>query len=338
MKWRRTALDLARRTGALSAAGSWYGRDRLTVLAYHRVADVSDPGLAGFRPNVSVPVEGFAEQLDWIVPRFTVVSLGDVLAWLDGAASLPHRPLLITFDDGYLDNLEAAAPVLGARGLPAVLFLTTGPLDGDRHLCPDQVAEMFGASTASAADLPILGFREWPSPGGRELVTREFVMAVKRLPPGRRSALVASLAETLGTAVPESIPGLYLNWDQVRSLNGWEIGAHTVTHPVLTSIDREAVFREVAVSRRRIEEEIGCPVRAFAYPNGSRGDFSNETEAVLTEAGIDLAFTLQPGPTRVSEVMANPLAVRRVNVSHTDGLATFAGRVMGVARMLGMDG
>ena len=338
MTWRRTALDLARRTGVLSVIGRWYGRDRLTVLAYHRVADASNPNLTGFRPNVSASVNGFAEQLDWIARRFTVVSLGDVLAWLDGAGALPPRPLLITFDDGYLDNLGAAAPLLAARGLPAVLFLTTGPLDGGCVLCPDVVAEIFGNSTVSSADLPMLGRRDWGSPGDRERVIREFVIAVKRLAGDRRISIISSLAHALGSGVPESIPGLYLDWEQVRSLHGWEIGAHTVTHPVLTSIEREAASEEVVVSKRRIEDEIGRPVRAFAYPNGSPGDFSDEVDAVLVAAGIDLAFTLLPGPSRASEVRAAPLAVRRTDVCHSDGLATFAGKVMGVTRMLGMAG
>jgi len=336
MRWRRFALDLARRTGVLSVAGRWYGRDRLTVLAYHRVADASNPNLTGFRPNVSASVKGFADQLDWIARHFTVVSLGDVLASIDGAVALPPQSLLITFDDGYLDNLGAAAPLLAARGLPAVLFLTTGPLDGGRAHCPDLVAEIFGNSRVSSADLPLLGHRDWASPGDRERVTREFVITVKRLPGERRNSVVSSLAHALGTGVPESIPGLYLDWDQVRSLRGWEIAAHTVTHPVLTSIDREAVFEEVAVSKRRIEEEIGLPVRALAYPNGSTGDFSDEVGEVLAAAGIDLAFTLLPGPSRASELWAAPLAVRRTNVFHGDGLATFAGKVMGVSRMLGM--
>jgi len=338
MTWRRTALDLARRTGVLSAAGRCYGRDRLTVLAYHRVADVSDPGLAGFRSNVSASAEGFAEQLDWIVPRFSVVRLGEVLAWLDDAAPLPPRPLLITFDDGYLDNLTTAAPLLADRGLPAVLFLTTGPLDGGPALCPDLVAALFGDTPVTAADLPVLGPRDWEgSPGDRERVAREFVIAVKRRPTGRRNAAIASLAETLGAAVPESIPGLYLDWGQVRSLDGWEVGCHTVTHAVLGSISAEEAAQEVRVSKRRIEAETGRPVRALAYPNGALGDFSDEAGSVVGGAGIDLAFTLQPGPARASEVRAAPLTVRRTNVSHGDDLATFAGRVMGIARMMGMD-
>jgi len=338
MTWRRTTLDLARRTSVLSAAARCYGRDRLTVLAYHRVADVSDPDLIGFRPNVSVSAEGFAEQLDWIMPRFSVVGLGDVLAWLDGAATLPPRPLLITFDDGYLDNLTTAAPLLAERGLPAVLFLTTGPLDGGPALCPDLVAALFAETAIRAADLPVLGHQDWEgSPGDRERMAREFVIAVKRRPTEPRNAAIASLAETLGVAVPESIPGLYLDWDQVRSLDGWEVGFHTVTHPVLASISAEDAAQEVGVSKRRIEEVIGRPVRTLAYPNGARGDFSVEVGAVIGEVGIDLAFTLQPGPARASEVRASPLTVRRTNVSHGDDLATFAGRVMGIARMMGRD-
>ena len=332
--WKKHALRAAGATGLLPLAARRYGRDRLTVLAYHRVVDPARPA-GGHLPNVSADAPGFAAQLDWVGDRFDVISLGDLLAWLDGDGSLPRRPLLITFDDGYRDNLEVAAPLLAERGMPAVLFLATGPLDGGAPFHWDLVAEMFAGRGEGSAEVPGVGRRWWRSAGEAESVADEFVAATKRLPPSARREALESLGEVLGVAVPRRLPGLYLDWELVRSMEGWEFGAHTVDHPVLTAVDPDEAYEQVAASRSRIEAETGVTVRAFAYPNGMSGDYGGAATAAVAAAGIDLAFTLEPGPARRREVRSAPLEVRRTYVNRSDGLPRFAAMVMGLPRMLG---
>lgn len=316
----------------LGAAGRRSGRGRLTVLAYHRIADPAAPGFAGHPGNVSAAPGAFAAQLDWVAERFDVVGLGDLLGWLDGDGDLPRRPLLITFDDGYRDNLEVAAPVLAARGLPAVLFLTSGPLDGGPALHWDRAAGAFSAAASGDADLPVVGRRGWVDAGSRDRVRDEFVAATKRLHPHRRAAALAALGEALGVEVPETLPGLYLDWDGVRALEGWAMGSHTVDHAVLTSLGAGEAVEQVATCARRIEEETGSTVRAFAFPNGMPGDFGGPATAAVATAGIDVAFTLLPGPARLGEVRSAPLEVRRVLVEYRDDAATFAAKVIGLPR------
>ena len=101
---------------------------RLRVLMYHKVNDLPENPL-------SVPVAAFDDQLAQLRELdYTVVSLDDVLAHYRERAQLPARPVLITFDDGYRDNLEHAAPVLQKHGYPAVIFVPIGYLDGGRPL------------------------------------------------------------------------------------------------------------------------------------------------------------------------------------------------------------
>jgi len=335
MGWKTNALDVARRTGALGAVGVWYGRQRLTVLAYHRIADAAAPGLVGYRGNVSASPESFADQLDWMAGHFDVVGMDDVLEWLDGEAELPARPALITFDDGYQDNLEIAAPLLAARGMPATLFLTTGPTDGGPALYWDHVAWMFGHSERTAADLPGLGHREWSTEADRQHTIRDLIYATKWLPPEGRARILDDLEVALGIKAPDRIPGLYLDWEGVRLLSGWTVGAHTVHHPILTSIARQDAVGEIADSAGRIAEEVGRPVRSLAYPNGLKGDYDHEIADGARAAGIEVAFTLRPGPARLSEVAANPLSVRRIYVGFSDGPGKFSGNAMGVGRLSG---
>ncbi|MCB2223811.1 MAG: polysaccharide deacetylase family protein [Actinobacteria bacterium] len=331
MGWKSAALDVARRSGALAVFGAAALRGRIAVLAYHRIADAGARGLEGFRGNVSATPDDFAAQLDWIGRRCEVISLDDLLAWMDGGARLPTCAAMITFDDGYRDNLEAAAPILAERGMPATLFLTTGPTDGGPALFWDRVAAAFALTSAGAAVLPGVGERAWETAAERDRVAHEVVYATKRLPLEERARVLDDLGAALGVEVPERLPGLYLDWDGVRDL-GWAVGAHTVRHPVLTAVGHERAVEEIALSRNRIEQELGRRVRAFAYPNGLVGDID---ERAAAEAGIDLAFTLRQAPARRREVRAHPLAVRRSCVYHNDSVATFAAKASGIARLVG---
>lgn len=72
---------------------------------------------------------------------------------------------------------------------------------------------------------------------------------------------------------------------------GVSVGAHTVSHPILSRVSPEQARREIAESKRTIEGELGCPVRNFAYPNGARVDFDDTTKTILSECGFDCALT-----------------------------------------------
>ena len=99
--------------------------DGLRVLLYHKVNDIErNPG--------SVPTRLFAEHMAMVAAEgYRPVSLDDALDHLTRGASLPPRATLITFDDGYQDNLVGAAPILARHGYPAVLFVSVGSIGSD---------------------------------------------------------------------------------------------------------------------------------------------------------------------------------------------------------------
>ncbi len=156
MSLARGLLRAASRAGLLNAAARVAG-PRLTVLAYHRIADVSDPGFDTYVSNVSASPRAFRAQLDHVRRHFDVIDLERLLAWLEGSADLPRRSLLVTFDDGYRDNFEHAYPALRERGLPAVLFVTTGFVDSGRALYWDRLARGFHRTRRSS--LPVVANR-----------------------------------------------------------------------------------------------------------------------------------------------------------------------------------
>lgn len=307
-------------------------RNRLTVLAYHRIADPYLPGLNTFKPNISATTEGFATQMDMVAKDFDVISTADLITWLQGEGRLPSKPLLITFDDGYQDNYTHAWPVLKSRGLPAVIYITTGFIDTRNTFYWDKAAYAFACTSQTEAVLPIIGHVTWHSTRQRDGVLRAWLEAVKKLPESDKSALAKQLPAALGVDLPEYSWGeLALSWDQIREMAaaGIEIGGHTHTHPILTRITPEQAWEEIAMSKARVDEETRQPALTFAYTNGGPEDFTPEIQNLVRKAGYQAAFTLIPGPERLSDVRREPMAIRRIFISHRDTPERFRIKLVG---------
>lgn len=308
-----------------------WGRDSLTVLAYHRIRNPEE--FPYFEPVISATPDGFRQQMDIIADRFNPISLHDLHSWLDGAISLPPRAALITFDDGYRDNLEFAMPILEQRGLPAVVFLPTDYIGRDRPFFWDSAAFIFGRTAMRNAELPLLGSRSWTTSSS---ICADWVEAVKRIPEDQKEETVQQLGEVLGVEMPDdAYSGELLTWDEIRNMlnHGFSFGSHTLSHPILTQLSPQDLFRELAESKKRIQDELGMEVRSLAYPNGMPTDFNSQVEEAANNVGYSAAFTLVPGPARHREAAADPLAIRRISLYLDDGSRRFRAKLAGGGRI-----
>lgn len=315
----------------ISGLGRVWGKDQLTALAYHRVHDPS--GFDFFRPLISASSDAFARQMDIVAEGYNAISIADLLAWMAGNRSLPPNAALITFDDGYRDNLDQALPILQERELPAVLFLSTDYVGRDRPFYWDSATYFFNHTDVAEADLPILGPRSWVSP---TRVCAEWIAAVKRGPQAQREEETARLGEILGVTMADSVGrGDLLTWDEVRTMgsNGFSFGSHTLSHSILTELSATQARRELAESRERIEDELNDSIRSLAYPNGSAADFSLQVEDLARSVGYSAGFTLEPGPARSSEIRARPMAIRRIGVYLPDEHRRFRAKLAGGGRV-----
>lgn len=313
-------------------------RNRLTVLAYHRIADRDTPQFDTYAPNVSATPAEFADQVDFIKQHFHVVSLPDVLGWLRGEVELPPYPALITFDDGYRDNFDNALPVLRSRDLPAVVFLATDCIGSSAPFYWDLAAYCFNLTRQTSVDLPLLGRRSWQHRHQREAILDSWIEALKRCEESDKKAAVAELPGRLQVSVADdAFADLHLTWAQIREMqsSGVQMGAHTRSHPILSRIPLARAREEIVQSKAVIQAETGTEVVSFAYPNGGREDFGPEHRTLLRQAGIQAGFSLLPGPANFAETLRDPLAIRRVYINYGDGLARFAAKVTGLSRIAG---
>jgi peptidoglycan/xylan/chitin deacetylase (PgdA/CDA1 family) len=309
----------------------FWGGDRITVLAYHRISQPEN--FRFFEPVISATPEGFARQMDIVATRFNPISVHDLTAWLDGRFDLPKRPILITFDDGYKDNMSNALPVLCEREIPALLFLSTDFIGTGKPFFWDAAAFYFRRTELRRADLPILGPVSWTEPA---TISAEWIEALKRTTSVGRDEATEQLAAALNVPVlRDAYAGETLSWDEVREMGkqGFSFGSHTLSHPILTQLSEAEAAAELQKSRQRLMDELGEPVRTIAYPNGTRADFNPTVERLTKAAGYSAAFTLVPGPARPREVRANPMTIRRISLYLDDGERRFRAKLAGAGRI-----
>ena len=319
-------IGLADSSGLIRAGRGLWAKS-LTVVNYHRIEDPYRKDFDSFKPNVSATPEDFDRQMDYLAKWFHVVSVRDIVQWLDGKKELPPYAALITFDDGYLDNYRNAFPILRAHNFPALIFLTTGHIGTDAAFYWDMAAYCFHHTKKDQLNFPSGPSEHWSTPQQRDQVSRDWIELMKTLPHQERLRHVQQLPEALGVSIPQGFfKNLMMDWDQIREMHraGIEFGAHTMTHPILTRVSLDEVRAEVGGSKSRIESEIREPVLSFAYPNGQAADLNDPIEKIVAETGIRVAFTLLNGPTSQEEARRNPFAIRRIFISYKHSLPEYA--------------
>ena len=279
----RTLFNLA------SPAGP---RGRLSILIFHRVVPV---------PDQLFPDEMHAGRFDalcrWLAGWFNVLPL-DVAAARLQSGSLPARAACITFDDGYADNCQIAMPILRRHGLTASFFVSTGFLDGGR-MWNDTIIESIRSCNQPFLDLaPLglgLGMVNLASLHGRRDAIAQLIGCMKYRPVAERLALVAHLARLAKGRLPDD---LMMTTDQVRTLydSGMQIGAHTVSHPILARISDADARQEITDSKKVLEALVQAPIKLFAYPNGKPdNDYTATHAAMVRAAGFSAAVSTAPG-------------------------------------------
>jgi peptidoglycan/xylan/chitin deacetylase (PgdA/CDA1 family) len=223
------------------------GARSLRVLMYHKVNDL---------PNnrMSMPVSLFDEQMAELGELgYTVVGLDAVLGHYVDGLPLPEGAVLITFDDGYRDNLLNAAPVLKKYGYPAVQFVPIAYVGDAQPLPHEKYLSAHGVHNPT------------------------------------------------------------VDWSEIRELenHGVRIESHGISHKPLAELEIDEAAREITISRLKLEERLGRPVRAFSYVKGSEADYKPVHPSLVRQAGYDLAFTAVSG---ANSPASDPLQLRRYNV------------------------
>ena len=265
------------------------GPGRLAILIFHRVLPTPDP----MRPGEPTVAE-FADQMELIRNHFYPLSLSDALDRL-AADSLPARAVCVTFDDGYADNEKLALPILKHYGISACVFVATQFLNGG-VMWNDRVIEGVRNYSGAEIELGHYGLSSYSVRSAEErlVAAQSILVSIKHRDPTEREKIalhISSLAE-------QGAPDLMMTTPQLKNLlqAGVEIGAHTHSHPILSSLDLQSSRGEIVRGKAELEKIMGKPVRFFAYPNGRpQIDYSEDHVEIVKALGFEAALSTHWG-------------------------------------------
>ena len=302
-------------------------RAKLPVLMYHRFSHGEEFGKTS-RSTLEA-------HLKYLTRHYKVISLSEAAARISDGAKIPERAAVITIDDGYRDFYEVAFPVFKQFKAPATLYVVTDFVGGMCWIWTDIARFITTRSEKGEIDLTIgdkTFSRKLDGLVSRLTAASEINSELKKLPNERKEEILAAFAGSMNVTVPPLPPTSYasLDWDKAIQLeaNGIDIGSHTVSHPILTNVDKLRLETEICQSRVEIRDRLQKEEVHFCYPNGN----ASEREVLEAEkAGYASAVTTE---IRLCENNENRFMIPRIDaepemhrfVQATSGFDSFKSR------------
>jgi len=268
-------------------------------LLYHQIVDHDSTYL--YKGPVVHHFRGdFEQEIRFLKSNYRVIGMDEFADTINGSKGGSWPSVVITFDDGYLDNYTLAFPILKKYQVPAVIYVATGLIGTNGMTWPDQIEHVLLNTDLNTFSLPSLWGEEQLSiqtTAQKERVNVRIAQALKEVPDAERKSILKELFAVLGVDPSAASERKMLNWDEIREMaaHGIEFGAHSHTHPILSRVPLEESKRDILLSKSILEKQLGKPVRHFAYPNGREEDFTEELRSYCREIGFDTVSTVLYG-------------------------------------------
>jgi peptidoglycan/xylan/chitin deacetylase (PgdA/CDA1 family) len=283
------------------------------ILFYHRFSSGSLDG--DLLPHLDIGE--FEKQMRLIKRWYSVISMDKLDKRLTSRENFPLPSIVVTIDDGYLNNYKLAFPVLKKLDLHGMVYLATGFIGTKNALWVDDLADMLLSTKLRSLCLPeLFGDKVLDISTRRskmETLTKLYEEMV-RLEHHKKILIMQKLPKVLGRneVRRNNTERKMLIWNEVMEMseNNISFGAHTVSHPTLSKMDLKEAKREIYESKMEIEARIGSKVRHFAIPNGKREDFNGELKRYCKEIGMETIVSTEPGSI---SLQSDPYFLKRIN-------------------------
>ncbi|MHC4593573.1 MAG: polysaccharide deacetylase family protein [Planctomycetota bacterium] len=266
----------------------------LLVLLYHRVTTLeSDPYLLAVTPA------NFRSQMEYLKNNF------QVLRFEEDWSSVNKPSVVVTFDDGYADNLCEALPILEEIGVPATFFIATGTFVNGAEFWWDELESIILGQQIlpSRFDLKDREHgRQWPTRKESEIqrLHHDLLSLMKKIDTNRREQWLNQLRQWSGRNNGTRASHRPMTVDELRVLAKnpmVTIGSHGVTHAALSSMTPIQQKQELESSKRKLEDWLKQQILVYAYPYGDRAAYTNESVRLCKEVGyIKSAAVNSSGP------------------------------------------
>jgi peptidoglycan/xylan/chitin deacetylase (PgdA/CDA1 family) len=270
------------------------------ILAYHRFVDDRSVYLSK-GPVMHHQIREFEKEIAYLTKHYVILSIDEAVSKIKSRQGFARPAVVLTFDDGYLDNYTLAYPILKKYNVPATIYLTTGLIGTSERTWPDRIElALMETSVRQFAHPDLFGGSRIPiaTKVEKEKVCLDIGQTLKPMPCDRRLQILEEVLMSLGmNGKGEGMPRMMLNWEEVKEMaaNGITFGSHSHTHPILSKMPVEAAKGEIFISKQMLEERLGKEVKHFAIPNGGKDDFSEELRDYCRRIGFESIVSLIHG-------------------------------------------
>jgi len=268
----------------------WLMRNEPRIVMFHRFSA---------EPKAHCVSSGVLErQLLYLKKHLNIIPLSQLRECKEQGKPLPRNSLVLTVDDGYRDFYQVAYPLLKKHKLPATLFVTTGFVNRELWLWPDQITWLLKNSDflrepmklgGESIDAQAIDNSSFPILWGRII---GYLLSIDDV---LKRQWIKQFARALQLILPDQTPTEYeaCTWDELREMqaNGIEIGGHTHTHPSLGQVNEAQLREEISTCKNVIKSELGDLERDFCFPNGQPNDFNQSVIDVVKGSGFRSSVT-----------------------------------------------
>lgn len=283
------------------------------IIFYHRFCNSKKGG----KLLPCLDIKEFEKQVRHLKKHYKLVNMDELAQILIDGKKFSGPSVVLTIDDGYLDNYELAYPIFRRHNISPLVYVAAGVIGTRYGLWVDDVEH----ALIHAKD-QTLSFKElFPdrvlniaTVRKKKKVEKMLYSALVKVSNTERRRLVQRLLEVLHVdrSTIDNRRRIMLNWEEIveMSNNGVIFGAHTMSHPFLPAMPIEIAKYEIEESKARIEKELNENVKHFAIPNGRNEDFTDELLELCKAIGFDTIVTTEPG---VVDTNSNRLCLKRVS-------------------------
>jgi len=291
----------------------------ITILVYHGISYDKDP------LNMNIAPDIFESQIRYLKKNYKIISLDKAIDIINNK-NIDDNYCVITFDDGYKNNIDFALPILIKYSADATIFVTCDSVESGNFswsLLNDAIYK----SNKTDLDLSKYGIDSLSivTDVDKLYAIRFLHNILKQLPDEKKKEIQDHIVyheETCGSHEREM-----LNWIEIVEMleTGLiTIGGHTMSHPILSKVSSQIAFNEIVGCKNIIQSKIGIKVNHFAYPNGRTDDFTDETVRIIKDSGYASACTTAHG---INTGTIDLYRLKRVSISFlmsTDSSGNFS--------------
>lgn len=287
---------------------------KAVILLYHQVINAEYDPL-----RLAVSPRDFLAQMRYLKKNYNIISLDKLASYLK-QGRIPGKSVVITFDDGYVDNYLYARPILEKLEIPATIFIVSSYVNTNGLFWWDRLAQIFHPER-KLPTLPlkinkINFFYKLTNPDERKQVFWYVWGLLRYLSPRVINRIVSCLGQW--AKLDETENSLYraMNEKELKKMAKsrlFRIGAHTHQHSQLSQQTLTLQRREIKKSKRELEKIIQSPVNLFSYPYGSKKDYNTQTVRILKESGFAAACSNFVG---TIEHKCNPYELPRLQLGN----------------------